>query len=122
MPGVRQPQLPGVPAGTCMLMPGAQLHGVKVRQAINAHCCSGVNGDGPAHGTAGEPQDGPGSACATPAPENPHTEEPIVNANAASAETRLARRRMYPLMFVYLPTSEMLRPDTDRQDGFAQVR
>jgi hypothetical protein len=43
-----------------MLMPGVQLHGVQVRAAISAHCCSGVNGDGPAHGTSGLPHPGPG--------------------------------------------------------------
>jgi len=63
MGGGSQPQLPGVPAGTRMLIPGAQLHGVQVRHAISAHCCSGVNGDGPAHGTAGEPHGSGISLC-----------------------------------------------------------
>lgn len=40
-------QLPGVPAGTCT---PSQLHGIIERQAMNAHCCSGVNGPGPAQG------------------------------------------------------------------------
>lgn len=40
-------QLPGVPAGTCI---PSQLHGIIDRHAMNAHCCSGVNGLGPAQG------------------------------------------------------------------------
>lgn len=40
-------QLPGVPAGTCI---PSQLHGIIDRHAINAHCCSGDNGLGPAQG------------------------------------------------------------------------
>jgi hypothetical protein len=55
------PTLPGVPAGTCT---PTQLQGVHVRKAIHAHCCSGVNGPGPAHGTSGPPHGGGGSACA----------------------------------------------------------
>jgi hypothetical protein len=36
-----------VPAGTCT---PSQLHGIIDRHAMNAHCCSGVNGLGPAQG------------------------------------------------------------------------
>jgi hypothetical protein len=39
------------------------LQGIIVRQAVNAHCCSGLSGLGPAHGLSGLPQMG-GSACA----------------------------------------------------------
>jgi hypothetical protein len=53
-------QLPGVPAGTCM---PTQLHGIIDRHAMNAHCCSGVNGLGPAHGgVPGAPQIGSADA------------------------------------------------------------
>src|SRR6478672_1648644 len=40
-----QPTLPGVPIGTCT---PTQLHGVQVRHATSAHCCSGLSGG--AHG------------------------------------------------------------------------
>ncbi|UXA07178.1 hypothetical protein KXD96_03185 [Mycobacterium sp. SMC-2] len=57
-------QLPGVPAGTCI---PNQLHGVIVRHAIRAHCCSGVNGPGPAHGgVPGVPQIGSADAVGRP--------------------------------------------------------
>ena len=37
----------------------SQLHGIIDRHAMNAHCCSGVNGLGPAHGgVPGAPQMG----------------------------------------------------------------
>ncbi|WP_179970085.1 hypothetical protein [Mycobacterium mantenii] len=53
-------QLPGVPAGTCI---PSQLHGIIDRHAMNAHCCSGVNGLGPAHGgVPGAPQIGSADA------------------------------------------------------------
>jgi len=39
------------------------LQGIIVRHAVNAHCCSGVRGLGPAHGRSGLPQIG-GSAWA----------------------------------------------------------
>src|SRR5947209_4152852 len=53
-------QLPGVPAGTCI---PSQLHGIIDRHAMNAHCCSGLNGPGPAHcGPPGAPQIGSADA------------------------------------------------------------
>lgn len=62
-----------------MLIPGAQLHGVQVLQAISAHCCSGVNGLGPAHGTSGVPHGAAGSASAGPAAATfPDTAAPIM--------------------------------------------
>ncbi|HTA45037.1 MAG TPA: hypothetical protein VK789_21470 [Bryobacteraceae bacterium] len=58
-------QLPGVPAGTCI---PSQLHGIIDRHAMNAHCCSGVNGPGPAHGgVPGAPQIGSADAVGRPA-------------------------------------------------------
>jgi hypothetical protein len=70
--------LPGVPAGTCT---PNQLHGVQVRAAIKAHCCSGVSGPGPAHGgVPGVPHTG--SADAAPAPAKLPT--PIASVVAAS--------------------------------------
>lgn len=58
-------QLPGVPAGTCI---PSQLQGVIDRHAINAHCCSGDNGLGPAHGgVPGAPQMGSAVAAGKPA-------------------------------------------------------
>jgi hypothetical protein len=47
-----QPALPGVPTGTCN---PTQLHGVQVRHATSAHCCSGLSG-GAHGGVAGPPQ------------------------------------------------------------------
>lgn len=59
-----------------------------MRQAVNAHCCWGVSGLGPAHGTSGVPQIGPGggSACATPA--SPQKAAAIAKPSAASAKRR----------------------------------
>ena len=64
---MRQPTLPGVPIGTCR---PTQLHGVQVRHAINAHCCSGVS-EGAHGGVPGTPHTG--SAEATPTPTKPPT-------------------------------------------------
>jgi hypothetical protein len=81
----RQPMLPGVPAGTCM---PSQLHGVHVRYAIHAHCCSGVNGPGPAHGgVPGVPHIGSAEAMGMPA----KVQAPTKRANAVSAERRRMR-------------------------------
>ena len=56
----RLSQLPGVPAGTCI---PSQLHGIIDRHARYAHCWSGVNGLGPAHGgIPGAPQIGSADA------------------------------------------------------------
>jgi hypothetical protein len=50
-----------VPAGTCI---PSQLHGIIDLHAMNAHCCSGVNGLGPAHGgVPGAPQIGSADAA-----------------------------------------------------------
>jgi hypothetical protein len=64
------------------------LQGIIVRQAVNAHCCWGVSGLGPAHGTSGVPQIGPGggSACANPA--SPQKAAAIAKPSAASAKRR----------------------------------
>src|SRR5260370_32755805 len=60
-----QPKLPGVPTGTCI---PSQLHGSNDRHAMSAHCCSGVNGLGPAHaGVSGVPQIGSADAGGGPA-------------------------------------------------------
>ena len=56
------PTLPGVPTGTCT---PTQLHGVHVRHATSAHCCSGLSGG--AHGGVPSPPHTAGSADATPA-------------------------------------------------------
>lgn len=54
-----------MPAGTCIPI---QLHGVHVRAANRAHCCSGVNGPGPAQGgVSGVPQTGSADAAGIPA-------------------------------------------------------
>jgi hypothetical protein len=79
-------QLPGVPAGTCI---PSQLHGIIDRHAINAHCCSGVNGLGPAHGgIPGTPQ--MGSAAAVGVVVN----EPEAIVSAMAAMNPVIRRRM----------------------------
>lgn len=83
------PKLPGVPVGTCI---PNQLQGVQVRQAIHAHCCSGVIGFGPAHGgMPGVPQIG--SADAVPA-------KPLrvaAMATVAASNNRLALIMVDPL-------------------------
>lgn len=77
--------LPGVPAGTCMPI---QLHGVQVRHANSAHCCSGVNGPGPAHGgVPGAPHTGSAEAAGMPA----KVPTAIINAMAARAERNRVR-------------------------------
>lgn len=77
----RQPRLPGVPTGTCT---PNQLHGVKVRHAIHAHCCSGVSGFGPAHGgVSGPPHIGSADADAG------RTLAPMATAMAAPPGDRL---------------------------------
>lgn len=82
-------QLPGVPAGTCI---PSQLHGVMVRHAIRAHCCSGVNGPGPAHGgVPGVPQIGSADAIGKPA------KLPMAVSNARTATNPLIKRRRYPI-------------------------
>jgi hypothetical protein len=60
------------------------LQGIMVRHAVNAHCCSGVSGLGPAHGLSGLPQIG-GSACAAgAAPIKPYTAAAAVIASPAA--------------------------------------
>jgi hypothetical protein len=63
-----QPTLPGVPTGTCT---PTQLHGVQVRHATSAHCCSGLSGG--AHGGVPGPPHTAGSADAAPTPTQPPT-------------------------------------------------
>jgi hypothetical protein len=62
------PTLPGVPTGTCT---PSQLHGVQVRHATSAHCCSGLSGG--AHGGVPGPPHTAGSADAAPTPTQPPT-------------------------------------------------
>ncbi|PIJ34916.1 hypothetical protein BMW24_010510 [Mycobacterium heckeshornense] len=74
-----------MPAGTCI---PSQLHGIHVRHAMNAHCCSGVSGLGPAHGTSGPPHGagGAGSAWAVrAAPIRPPKATPMKTEIAAIA-------------------------------------
>ena len=63
-----QATLPGVPTGTCT---PTQLHGVQVRHATSAHCCSGLSGG--AHGGVPGPPHTAGSADAAPTPMQPPT-------------------------------------------------
>src|SRR6478735_5486647 len=63
-----QPTLPGVPTGTCT---PTQLHGVQVRHATSAHCCSGLSGG--AHGGVPGPPHTAGSADAALIPAKPPT-------------------------------------------------
>ncbi|WP_422265409.1 hypothetical protein [Mycobacterium sp.] len=56
-----------MPWGTCW---PSQLQGIIVRHAVNAHCCSGVRGLGPAHGLSGLPQIGGSAWAAGAAPMN----------------------------------------------------
>src|SRR4029077_7068465 len=64
-----EPTLPGVPIGTCT---PTQLHGVQVRHATSAHCCSGLSGG--AHGGVPGPPHTAGSADAAPTPTQPPTQ------------------------------------------------
>lgn len=79
-------QLPGVPAGTCT---PSQLHGIIDRHAMNAHCCSGVNGLGPAQGgVPGAPQIGSADASGA------YAKVPAANINATAAIMVVTRRRV----------------------------
>jgi hypothetical protein len=60
------------------------LHGIIVRQAVNAHCCSGLSGLGPAHGLSGLPQIGGSAWAAGAAPTKPYTVAAAVIANPAA--------------------------------------
>src|SRR6476646_6716673 len=71
-----QPTLPGVPTGTCT---PCQLHGVQVRHATRAHCCSGLSGG--AHGGVAGPPHTAGSADAAPT----STQAPTVSEAATAA-------------------------------------
>ncbi|MDM3976772.1 hypothetical protein QRB36_21635 [Mycobacterium marseillense] len=64
-------QLPGVPAGTCT---PSQLHGIIDRHAMNAHCCSGVSGPGPAQGGV---------------PAVPHTGSAVAGGDEANVATTI---------------------------------
>jgi hypothetical protein len=78
--GGRRQALPGVPIGTCT---PTQLQGVQVRQAMNAHCCSGLS-PGAHSGIPGAPHTG--WADAAPTPTQPPT--PIEAATAPISSNR----------------------------------
>jgi hypothetical protein len=59
------------------------LQGIIVRHAVNAHCCSGLSGLGPAHGLSGLPQIG-GSATAGAAPIKLYAAAPAAIASPAA--------------------------------------
>jgi hypothetical protein len=56
------------------------LQGIIVRHAVNAHCCSGVRGLGPAHGLSGLPQIGGSAWAAGATPMNIAAAAAIVTA------------------------------------------
>jgi hypothetical protein len=65
------------------------LHGIIDRHAMNAHCCSGVNGLGPAHGgVPGVPHTGSAEAVGMP------TKVPAPINNAMAAKVAVIKRRM----------------------------
>lgn len=75
-----------MPAGTCT---PSQLHGIIDRHAMNAHCCSGVNGLGPAHGGApGAPHTGSADAGGA------QTYAAAANINAMAVMIVVTRRRV----------------------------
>src|ERR1700754_2212945 len=89
-----QPALPGVPTGTCT---PTQLHGVQVRHATSAHCCSGLSGG--AHGGVAGPPHTAGSADAAPTPT-----QPLTLIEAATAPIMSNRFNMSgPASFVHVP-------------------
>jgi hypothetical protein len=109
-----QPILPGVPAGTCT---PSQLHGVQVRHAINAHCCSGVNGPGPAHGgVPGVPHIGSAEAVGTPVKVPP----PITNAMAARNAVMRSRVRFMTISNL-VDDGQIVSPRPDTHRRFAPL-
>ncbi|ORA07730.1 hypothetical protein BST14_26590 [Mycobacterium arosiense ATCC BAA-1401 = DSM 45069] len=75
-----------MPAGTCT---PSQLHGIIDRHAINAHCCSGVRGLGPAHGgVPGTPHTGSADAGGAQA------KAAVAISNAMAAMSEVTKRRV----------------------------
>lgn len=107
--------LPGVPAGTCT---PSQLHGVQVRAAINAHCCSGVKGPGPAHdGVPGVPHIGSAEAVGMLA----KVPAPIINATAARNVVMRSRVRFIAISNL-VNDGQIVSPRPDAPQAFCANR